>query len=75
LQQELSGSLTAVEADRVMESACRLAATAQTLIAESYLHHYIKALTDATGFESALLDRLVQNEIGELLQAAGVKSN
>jgi hypothetical protein len=71
LQNELEAALPPADLACLLKSFLRLAATAQALTAESYLKHYIKALAGATGFELGLLDRLVHNEVDDLLRAAG----
>lgn len=69
VQAELSTALPRDEAESLMNSFLRLAATVQSLTAESYLEHYVQALSNATGFEQELLDRLVYNEVDALLRA------
>lgn len=54
------------EAARVMEALHRLAATMQALTAESYLRHYLMALSHSTGVSTELIDRLVAVELASL---------
>jgi hypothetical protein len=69
LRQEAARHLPQDQADELISAITRLSATTQGLTAESYLEHYIKALSDATGFESALLDRMIASEVDDLLAA------
>ncbi len=50
------------EAARAMEALHRLAATVQALTAESYLRHYLIALSHSTGVSTDLIHRLVAVE-------------
>jgi hypothetical protein len=70
LRQLLQTELSNDELKELMESLERLAATVQSLTAESYLENYLAALTKSTGFSPVLLDRFVQSEVDELLRAA-----
>ncbi|VVM06655.1 Globin-coupled histidine kinase [Methylacidimicrobium cyclopophantes] len=54
------------EAARAMEALHRLAATVQALTAESYLRHYLLALSHSTGVSTDLIDRLVTVELASL---------
>lgn len=71
LRTELSTQLSAEEVAQVMDSLERLAATVQSLTAESYLSNYIAALRESTGFNAELLQRMVSTEVDDLLKAAG----
>lgn len=71
LRNELQGNIPDDDLKRVMEALERLAATVQALTAESYLEHYVTALRKATGFESGLLDRMVEAEVEDLVREAG----
>ncbi|VVM07977.1 protoglobin domain-containing protein [Methylacidimicrobium tartarophylax] len=51
------------EVARPMEALHRLAATVQALTAESYLHHYLLALSHSTGVSIDLVHRLVAVEL------------
>ena len=59
--------LNETERAELMASLERLAATCQSLTAESYLEHYLTALRDATGFNSKLLDQMVSNGIEDMM--------
>lgn len=71
LNDYLQSKLSAREAQKVMNSFKRLAATTQSLTAESYLENYLIAIGEATGFSANLLDVYVQMQIDDLLRAAG----
>lgn len=71
LRQGLQNQLSHDDLKQLMASLERLAATTQALTAESYLENYLTALTKSTGFSPMLLDRFVENEVDELLRAAG----
>ncbi|QSR84037.1 protoglobin domain-containing protein [Methylacidimicrobium sp. B4] len=60
------------EAARAMESLHRLAATVQALTAESYLRHYLLALSHSTGVSTELIHRLVVVELSSLDPSAQV---
>lgn len=45
----------------------RFGKTFNALVAESYIIHYLQAVSESTGSSSALLDRLVMTEIGTML--------
>ncbi|CAI9086155.1 globin [Candidatus Methylacidiphilum fumarolicum] len=64
--KEISNYLSYNEFLSATEVLHRLAATAQALTAESYLHHYLIALSQATGTETQLLDRLVLIELDQI---------
>lgn len=67
LRERLTTSVTDSEALRILGSFERLAITVQALTSESYLEHYLKVLQRMTGFKPALLERLVQTEIDQLI--------
>ena len=67
LRKTLATSLDESEATQVLVSFERLAVTVQALTSESYLEHYLKVLQQSTGFKPALLERLVNTEIDQLL--------
>ncbi|MDD4933085.1 MAG: protoglobin domain-containing protein [Methylacidiphilaceae bacterium] len=54
------------EVARAMEALYRLAATVQALTAESYLRHYLLALSHSTGVSTDLIHRLVSVEVAAL---------
>ncbi|MGD9896604.1 MAG: protoglobin domain-containing protein [Candidatus Methylacidiphilaceae bacterium] len=58
--------LSALEASQAMESLHRLAATSQALTAESYMRHYLAAVSKSTGVSLDLIQRLVVVELGML---------
>ncbi len=68
LRNQLTAIVGESEATRVLGSFEHLAVTVQALTSESYLEHYLKVLQRTTGFKPALLDRLVQSEINQLLE-------
>ncbi|MBK8432550.1 MAG: globin [Chloroflexi bacterium] len=70
IRKELHNQIAPAELDELMEGMERLATTVQSLTAESYLEHYIAALREATGFNAELLDRMVANQVDDLLAAA-----
>lgn len=63
ISKEISKFLSYKEFIDASEALHKLASTAEALTAESYLHHYLAALSHATGTELQLLDRLVLIEI------------
>lgn len=67
LRKTLTASMAEGEAAHVLESFERLAVTVQALTSESYLEHYLKVLQQSTGFKPALLERMVNSEIDQLL--------
>ncbi len=68
LNSKLRSELSEVEQSAVMTAFCRLAATIQALTAESVLVNNMQAITDATGFNTKLLSRLVDLQIDGLLK-------
>jgi hypothetical protein len=68
LGQASQSQLPADQANALMGAMERLAATCQSLTAESYLEHYLIALRDATGFNQKLLDQMVRTGVEDLLQ-------
>jgi len=71
LNDELHNQLSTSEAKQVMDSFKRLAATTQSLTAESYLKNYLIALSEATAFPPNLLNRFVETQVDDLLKAVG----
>lgn len=70
LNNELKTKLPEAEHTEVMNAFGRLAATIQALTAESVLVNNMKAITDATGFNTKLLSRLVVMQIdGMIMQS------
>ncbi len=47
----------------------RMAAMTEALIGDSVFRFYLQGLMEATGFNQKLLDRMVQNEIDQMLEA------
>ncbi len=47
----------------------RMAALTEALIGDSVFRFYLQGLMEATGFNQKLLDRMVQNEIDQMLEA------
>lgn len=70
IREGLHGQIAPEEVTELMGAMERLASTVQSLTAESYLEHYIAALREATGFNAELLDRMVANQVDDLLAAA-----
>lgn len=68
LNNELRGKLPQYEQSAVMNAFCRLAATIQALTAESVMVNNLNAITDATGFNTNLLNRLVGMQIDGMLK-------
>ncbi|QSR89227.1 globin [Methylacidiphilum caldifontis] len=74
LGKELSKILSYDEFTKVLEAFHKLAATAEALTAESYLHHYLLALCHATGTDLQLIDRLVLIELEQVQKTLSQKS-
>lgn len=73
LNNELKGKLTCDEQAQVMNAFARLAATIQALTAESVMVNHLKAITEATGFNPKLLDRMVSLQIdGMIKESQGI---
>lgn len=70
LSTTLKDRLTPDELSELMSSFTRLAATIQSLIAESYLENYLQAIRQATGFKQELIDRIVGTQIDGMLKAS-----
>ncbi len=68
-----SAVLSAEEASEFHGAIARFGLTFNALVAESYIIHYLEAVSQSTGSSSALLDRLVLGEIGETV--AGVRGH
>jgi hypothetical protein len=54
----------------IMESFQRLALTAQSLTAESYMSNYLETVQRTTGFKPALLERMAATEIHRMISEA-----
>ncbi|WP_305909000.1 protoglobin domain-containing protein [Methylomarinum sp. Ch1-1] len=67
LRRQLSAHLDQAELDEIMISFERLAATIQSLTAESFLSNYVQAIEQATGFNNKLIDRMVNLQIDDLI--------
>lgn len=68
-----SEMLSPAEASEFHGALARFGLTFNALVAESYIIHYLEAVSQSTGSSAALLDRLVLTEIGETL--VGVKGH
>ncbi len=68
LRQSLKPQLPAEQLDNLMLAFEKLAFTIQALIVESFLQNYVKAIEKATGFNNALIDRMVSLQIDEMIQ-------
>jgi hypothetical protein len=73
LNKELKTRLPVDELSAVMSSFGRLAATIQALTAESVMVNNLQAITDATGFNAKLLDRLVGMQIDQMIKKSQAK--
>lgn len=62
-----SATLSAEEAGEFIGALSRFGLTFNALVGESYIIHYLEAVSNSTGSSSALLDRLVLTEIGDTL--------
>jgi hypothetical protein len=74
LNNELTGKLASEEQTAVMNAFARLAATIQALTAESVMINNLKAITDATGFNTKLLDRMVTLQIDGMIMESKVSA-
>lgn len=68
LSTALQGKVTETEQIAIEKSFSRLSATVQALIAESVMVNNLQAITDATGFNHKLLDRLVALQIDSMIK-------
>jgi hypothetical protein len=68
LNNELKTRLSVDEQTAVMSSFGRLAATIQALTAESVMVNNLQAITEATGVNAKLLDRLVSLQIDGMIK-------
>lgn len=68
LNGELKTKLSGDDQTEVMNAFGRLAATIQALTAESVMVNNLQAITDATGFNTKLLDRLVALQIDGMIK-------
>ncbi len=69
LNKELAqAGLSETETNALVMSFQRLSSTTSSLIGDSVFRFYLEALINATGFKSSLLERMVKNEIDQLLQ-------
>lgn len=66
-------ALPAAEATALHEALARFGLTFNALVSESYIIHYLEAVSESTGSNSVLLDRLVLVEIDTMLN--NVKAN
>lgn len=64
----VQNDLSDAERSELMSSLERLAATCQSLTAESYLEHYLIALREATGFNQKLLEQMVRNGVEDMMK-------
>jgi hypothetical protein len=74
LNSELKGKLSTDEQSALMSAFGRLAATIQALTAESVLVNNMQAITDATGVNAKLLDRLVSLQIDGMIKQSKTNS-
>lgn len=68
-----SQALSPEEATAFHAAIARFGLTFNALVAESYIIHYLEAVSESTGSSAVLLDRLVLTEIGQMLD--NVKGN
>lgn len=68
-----SQALSPDEASAFHGAIARFGLTFNALVAESYIIHYLEAVSESTGSSAVLLDRLVLTEIGQMLD--NVKGN
>jgi hypothetical protein len=68
LNAGLKGKTSEAEQADIMHSFGRLAATIQALIAESVMVNNLQAITEATGFNPRLMDRLVALQIDGMIK-------
>lgn len=62
-----SAALSATDAAEFHRALARFGKTFNALVAESYIIHYLEAVSESTGSSAVLLDRLVLGEIGSML--------
>lgn len=67
VRDAVQDELSEAELRELMASLERLAATCQSLTAESYLEHYLTALREATGFNQKLLEQMVRNGVEDIM--------
>lgn len=68
LSAALRGKIPESEQTAIEQSFGRLASTVQALIAESVMVNNLQAITEATGFNPKLLDRLVALQIDSMIK-------
>lgn len=71
--QRSSQALSPEQAATFHGALARFGLTFNALVAESYIIHYLEAVSESTGSSAVLLDRLVLTEIGQMLD--NVKGN
>ena len=64
----LTAKLKQNELNELMAAFERLAATIQSLTAESYLANYIEAIESTTGFNNNLINRMVDMQINNMIE-------
>lgn len=62
-----AAALPAEQANEFQRAIARFGLTFNALVAESYIIHYLEAVSESTGSSAVLLDRLVITEIGQML--------
>lgn len=70
VNKELADKTDPQNAYQILQSLGRLSATAQALAADSFLETYLSGILRATGFSKKLLDKMVENEINQLVAEA-----
>lgn len=68
--RELADKTEPENAYQIIQSLGRLSATAQALAADSFLETYLNGILRATGFSKNLLDKMVENEINDMVEEA-----
>ena len=69
LSKALFIKTTPENASSLLQAFSRLSATSQALTADTYLETYLTGILKATGFSKNLLDKMVENEINDLVDA------
>ena len=69
LSKALFIKTTPENASSLLQAFSRLSATSQALTADTYLETYLTGILTATGFSKNLLDKMVENEINDLVDA------
>lgn len=70
MNEKVREDLSEAQAQRLLEAWQRLGATVGALIAESYNSYYLKALEHSAGATRELLERLVRQEVDDLVNDA-----